>query len=220
MVAGSLEDYYPGEWDSVRALVRLRDAGCEDQIPQLAERMREACLPCQHDRLVKRLTALGMTMAPNRPVPEATVWVHELARLLADLPEDVVYQAIDDHQRESRFLPTVAEIRERADPIMDHRRRQVARLDAMARYLRSGQTIPRLKPPEPPKKPGDPMTAAEIAETNARLERLGATTRYREDGTRYQVEPKARGVARELRKPTRQDYIEMGVDPAYFEGKS
>lgn len=51
---------------------------------------------------------------------------------------------------------------------------------------------PQLAPPRAAKKPvmdrrGEPMTAAETAELNATLERLGATARYREDGSRYVV---------------------------------
>lgn len=63
------------------------------------------------------------------------------------------------------------------------------------------------------------MIAAEIDEMNAIMARIGAVTRYRPDGARYEVDSAAerkppRGP---LRNPTRQDYLDMGVDPASLE---
>jgi len=78
---------------------------------------------------------------------------------------------------------------------------------------------------EPPKRHimdrrGEPMTAAETEELNKILTNLGATTRYREDGSRHAVEAESIGRRDNRgppRKPTRQDYIEMGVDPAVLD---
>jgi hypothetical protein len=149
-----------------------------------------------------------------------------MARLLADLAEDVLFEALDAHQRECKFLPTVAEIRERADPIMDRRRKEAARLDAMARLIASGQHIPDLRSParEPsPREDPRPMTAEEADQLNDILRKAGCWTRFRADGATYQLEAKeaAQGVrinhTGPPRKPTRQDYIDLGVDPGILD---
>jgi hypothetical protein len=74
--------------------------------------------------------------------------------------------------------------------------------------------------PAPPERQIEaPMTPAEIEEFNAIMARIGASTRYRPDGSRYQAETQeARAEARgPQRKPTRQDYLDMGVDPAVMD---
>jgi hypothetical protein len=216
--AAPLNDSYGGHWDSLRALALTKQAGALEHVHTLADRYRIAAQPIEREKLVQRLTALGMTMAPNRPQAEASVWIHETARLLRDLAEDVVCDAIDAHQLESKFLPTVAEIRERADGPMQRRRALASRLDAMSRRLSSGDPIPDLPKSEPPKprEPEKPMTAAEAEEFNRIMAKVGALTRYRPDGKRYEVDTtQQRAAARgPRRKPTRQDYIDLGVDPA------
>ncbi len=211
-----------GAWDSVHALACVKRDGFDGQVPQLAEQMRRACSPCDREALKRRLTALGMVMAPTRPGAEATIWLHEMTRLLGDLAQDILFDAIDECQRSSKFLPTVAEIRLIADPEMEERRQQASRLDAMARLIASGTAIPDLRrppSPEPPAKPSVPMTDAEAEEMNSILARIGALTRYRPDGSRYEVADKqtARSTLGPLRKPTRQDYLDMGVDPAVLD---
>jgi hypothetical protein len=176
-------------------------------------------------RLKQRLTALGRVMAPNRPPAEATMWLHEVSRLLSDIAEDVLCESLDTLQKQLKFLPTVAEVRELADPIMERRRREASRLDAMRRYLESGQPIGKLvqidhKPPVIDRR-GEPMTEEETEELNRILENLGACTRYRPDGSRYQVAESTRRARDNERPPprmpSRQDYIDMGVDPAVLD---
>ena len=216
-----MADGYAGSWDSTHALAVLKRDGSIDGIPELAHQAAASCRPCDRSKLVQRLTALGMVMSPNRPSAEATMWVHEMARLLSDLAEDVVLEAIDAHQLECKFLPTVAEIRERADPTMTQRRKDASRLDAMARLIASGAPIPELAAPAPPKPraPDQPMTAAQAEEMNAILGRIGAATRYRPDGSRYETETSKGSTERPrpLRAPTRNDYIALGVDPAILD---
>lgn len=199
----SLSDAYT-EWDSGYALRSLIRNGYGDQIRPLAEQMERACQPVSHEALTKRLTALGMTMAANRPAAEATVWLHETTRLLRDLPQDIVYHAIDECQRKQRFLPTVAEIREIADPLRDERRKHASKLDAMARLLEGGFTV---TPPAEPEHGGKRCTGEEAERILAEEGLLSAV--------RGNEAPKVeRGP---LRKPTRQDYLEMGVDPAVLD---
>lgn len=211
-------------WDSRRALAAL-DQGQRAEIQTLAAVAERACQPCPAKKLTERLTALGMTMAPNRPPAEATMWLHETARLLSDIAEDVLMESIDELQKRMKFLPTVAEIRELVDPVMDDRREKRSRLDAMRRYLESGQPIGQLAQIEPKRnvmdRRGAPMTAEETEEMNGILAGLGACTRYREDGSRYEV---SKSTVRRNRTfddrpqmPTREDYIAWGVDPAVLD---
>jgi hypothetical protein len=211
------------EWNTLRVLAIARAQGALDDIPRLAMDMQSACQPIDRERLVQRLTALGMVMAPNRPPAEATMWIREMARLLSDLPEFAVLHAIDEHQRTKTFLPSTAEIRTIAEPEAEKMRRQASRLDAMARYINSGQPMPRLPaPPSPAARQtrDQPLTEAEVEETNARLARLGASTRYRPDGSRYEAESNEtrRKELGPRRKPTRQDYIDLGVSPETLDG--
>lgn len=211
-----------GEWNSRTALAKLDT----EHLPELASATAVAqrlCRPMQHERLVQRLTALGMVMSPNRSAADGAMWVRECARLLSDIAEDVLCEAIDALQKRMKFLPTVAEIRELADPRMNSRREEFARLDAMRRYVESGQPIPKLLPPQP--KPvmdrrGEPMTEADTTELNRILENLGVCSRYRLDGSRYEVEKQpAKRLAYPDRPqmPTRADYISWGVDPAILD---
>jgi hypothetical protein len=207
-----------GEWQTAKAMTKLDDA---QSIIPIAEQYGQSCKPATDAVRTQRLTALGMTMAPNRQAAEASIWLHETKRLLSDLPADILCHAIDTLQKRLKFLPTVAEIREVADPIIGRRRREFSRLDAMRRYVESGQPIPKriesAIPAAPQHKADEPMTAEHTEEMNAIFAKIGAATRYRPDGSRYQVAEAERQQRIErgpLRKPTRQDYIELGVDPA------
>lgn len=203
-------------FETPRALAELRDRGLLDEVRSAACAARLALAPVDHSRLTDRLAALGMMMAPNRPQAEAAIWLSEMARLLRDLPEDVLGASIDELVRTVKFLPTCAEIRAIADPEMDRRRRVVSQLEAMVRYLDSGGTIPKPRHEPDRPKPATPLTSEETLELNALLRRIGAFTRYRDDGSRYEVD--ADGKQKPVlpappRRPTRQDYLAMGVAP-------
>jgi hypothetical protein len=209
-------DTWPGEFETGKALARL-DSSRHGEIAAACEAADAARQPMNRDRLVQRLTAVGMVMAPNRPPAEASVWVRETARLLGDVPEDILCEAIDALQKRLKFLPTVAEIREIAEPRTEARNRVFFRLDAMRRYLQSGQPIPRIgqSAKSPYERRGEPMSAEDTASLNEYLESAGSCFRYSEDGTRRQVKeykPVQAGLP-PRRMPTRQDYIDMGVDP-------
>lgn len=205
-------------WSSTKALAELKRDGTDGGVPAAAAQASAALAAADHNRLTDRLTALGMMMAPNRPAAESSVWLGEMCRLLGDLPEDILAEAIDEHVRTSKFLPTVAEIRARADPVMAARRRLFSQLDAMARLIASGVQIA----PAPPKRdetrrPVDdgPITEDQAAELNGIMAKIGATSRYRPDGSRFTVDPETERP-RETgprRMPTFQDYVDMGADP-------
>lgn len=75
-------------------------------------------------------------------------------------------------------------------------------------------SAPQIEAPKPENRPHEKLSDSE--EVNALLVRVGAVTRYRPDGTRYEAETASsiRETRGPPRKPTRQDYIELGVDPA------
>lgn len=203
-VAEELRDGYAGEWSSIRALSKLRYLGHDQNIPAQAQAMMLSCQPADRERLTQRLILMGAAMAPNRPEAEATAWVHETTRLLADMPLDILCTALDDHQRTSKFLPTVAEIRELAEPSYERRRRAAARLDAMARLIESGQHVPEYAPPRAPEpqpevEPCTPEQAAAIME---------------EMGLKSETKAMLRRHLGPAKMPTREDYIALGVDPA------
>ncbi len=171
------------DWGANRALYELQSQGVPAKdIVQAAADVAVALWPIVHERLVDRLTALGMMMSPNRPGPEARIWVSEMARLLGHLPEDILNDAIDAVMRECKFLPTVAEIIAYADTPLRRRKRIAARLTSMAALAGQGVVIRKIEPPAP-----EPVKPLRLV------------------GSRPDDRP---------RKPTRQDYIEMGVDPA------
>jgi hypothetical protein len=213
----ALANPYGAGWTSQHALAAMSEDQ-RRQIPAIASDAERLCQPMNHERLVQRLTALGMVMSPNRPPAEASMWVRETARLLSDIAEDVLCESIDELQKRLKFLPTIAEIRELADPVMERRRSDRAKLDAMRRYLESGKPIGEFVRAEH-KRPimdrrGEEMTEAECEELNRVLESAGACSRYRPDGSRYEVAKRAPHIVRHERPqmPTRADYIAMGVD--------
>lgn len=208
-------------FDTRHALAVLKSNGQLEGVRSAAAKAMASLTPADHNRLTDRLTALGMMMAPNRPPAEARVWLNEMTRLLGDLPEDILADAIDGLVKTSKFLPTCAEIREVADELRASRARITGQLDAMARYLDSGQPIPTLRTHErpAPKAAEQPMTPAEAEEMNRILAGIGAVTRYRSDGSRYEADTleKMKAERGPLRKPTRADYIALGVDPAILD---
>lgn len=211
----NLSDRTAPYWNSSRALAELKRDGFDGAVPAAAAQVQRALAPADPDGLNDRLTALGMMMAPNRGEAEASIWLAETRRLLGDLPADILADAIDEHVRTSKFLPTVAEIRARADPVMAARRRLFSQLDAMARLIASGVEIR----PAPPKRderridPDEPLDEAGTEQLNAMMAKIGATSRWRPDGSRYTVEaetgkPRRPGPAR---LPTIQDYVDLGL---------
>ena len=206
-------------WSSVRALQSLVADGVdlETDLRAALGAARKALTPVDHNRLTDRLTALGMMMSPNRPPAEASVWLAEMARLLRDLPEDLLSSAIDECVKTTKFLPTCSEIREKCEAALDRRQRILRQIETMIRYLESGQPIPKLiaVPPAQKREPERPMTAEQIEEMNAIMARLNLSTRYRDDGSHYEVST-PKGKARRLpqgppQMPTRADYLAMGV---------
>ncbi len=122
-------------WAAERAL----DIAARNDVEQLvpAERLglQAAMRPPSQDWLVDRLSILWTQfMVARQADPRAlAVWMAETGSLLGDLPHDIVAHAIDQAVRKSRhgFIPSVGEIRQFADPLVEERERQIERLTAM-----------------------------------------------------------------------------------------
>lgn len=155
-----------------------------------------ALRPVVRDWLADRLRLLWKSSTPSSGL-DATAWLHETARLLGDIPQDILAVAIDDAVRKSErgFMPSVGEIRAFAEPQLKRRKLHCWRLKQIAALE-----------PEPPLPQNERCTPAQAAEI-----RKAAGIRYDDDGR----EKSADWIPVEQRtNPTRADYIVWGVDPA------
>lgn len=132
-----------------------------------------------------------------------------LAGDVADIDPDLLGRAISHHVRSSPYMPKASDLR----AIADNMTRQasvagnaIARGNANLREIGRGDELEwqrdsqghyrlrEIRKPGPPAhlnvmdRRGQPMSHAETKTLNAQLEHLGATARYREDGSRYLVE--------------------------------
>lgn len=148
-LATSCGNYPPAER---RALSRAKHEGYLEAIPSMAERALAALEPVENKMLIDRLTLLGMSMANGMDNEMVRAWLHETARLLGDLPQSVLFDAIDDCVKEPgrSFLPSVGEIREKAANDLHRRERIAANLNALARLIREGVEVADYVPPASP----------------------------------------------------------------------
>lgn len=141
----SLDISYDYEYsDAMRALSRAKHDGFLEVIPQLAAKAIAASVPVEHQPLIDRLTMLGMSMMHGKDSAQIQAWLHETARLLGDIPEGVLFDAIDGCVQEPGrvFVPSVGEIRERASEALRKQERRAARLNRLATLIAEGVQIP------------------------------------------------------------------------------
>lgn len=164
-----------------------------------------ALRPASEDDFRRELTAcLALCGAASMSTEDRREWLLAAWGTLADIPADLLARGCAkarqtcDHP--SKIVPAiVAEVRQAWDWRKENRVRQAAS---------EPQPVPRERRIE------RPMSAAEIVEMNGLMARIGSTTRYRDDGTRYEVPSEERASRAQLgppRKPTRADYLELGV---------
>jgi hypothetical protein len=127
------------KWDPERALDIAARQGGEAQVPA-AHRTAVASLACAPAPWFgRRLTMLWTMFMLGRPTDQGaqTLWMAEAARLLGDLPHDILAHSIDEAIKVSRhgFMPSVGEIRGIADPLVGERRKHIERLGRMAEAL-------------------------------------------------------------------------------------
>ncbi|MFA6031829.1 MAG: hypothetical protein WC889_02880 [Myxococcota bacterium] len=167
-------------WTPGLAKRELERAGVDQR--QLLAELVEGNRPATPDWLQKRLRLLWKSSTPAGSL-DATAWLHETGRLLADLPQDILAAAIDTAVMQSArgFMPSVGEIRAIAEPHARTRRLQEDRLRAAIDW-----TPPVPVPVEPTCTPEE--AAAILAEEGIKL------------------------AERPLQaQPTLADYIELGL---------
>lgn len=144
-----LSDPYSRSWDAQHGL-RVWSADAHDiDLPAELETIRRTTAVAPRKWFGKRLPVLWTTFMASRPADERalTVWMMEAARLLGDLPHDIVAYSIDAAIKESThgFIPSVGEIRAIADPLARERQQQVARLEQMVGALRDPEVAAELR---------------------------------------------------------------------------
>lgn len=204
-----LDSSYFEHSDALRALGRAKHEGCLDAIPALAAKASAALVPCAPQPLRDRLTLLGMSMANGKHPDEVKAWMHETTRLLGDLPQHVLFTAIDDCVKEPGrvFLPSIGEIREKASASLAKEERRAARLNRMARLIEEGASFPDWVPPDPsiwgapPPDPEPVCTPEQAAEILA------------EFGLSSALGSKVAGMLNPEPQQTRAEMIAAGVCP-------
>ena len=165
----------PEMYSPITKLSHAKDAGVLGLIPEMADKAAAALAPIGQDVLLDRLTLLGMAMIRGLSDPERKAWLHETARLLSDLPERILLEAIDDCVKEPGrvFAPSVGEILDKASVPLTRAEREAANLRKLANLIAGGVEIPDLErpryldPPGGPKEPWKPKpgeTEAILAE--------------------------------------------------------
>lgn len=187
----ALEDSSFGSapWNATFALAAFEKAGALPQLAKLAEDHRAALAPIAADRLHKRLTRMALAFGNERDERRAMAWLSETSRLLADLPDDILGEAIDQAVKRSErgFLPAVGQIRAIADPLLRLRQRRASRLEAMAAAREAAPSSSCTTATSGSDADTPVHSAAEVAALNTRLRRFGCTTRYRVDGSTFQL---------------------------------
>lgn len=217
-VSSALRCAYSGEWDYKDACTALavgkRD-GFDQQFPVLADEAQAALAPIPAGKLIDRLTLLGMSMMHGKSSEQVRAWMHETARLLADLPQSILFEAIDECVKEPGrvFAPTVGEIREKAAEPLRKLERTAARLRRVAMLIEEGVDVPAAEHPEarPWNRP-----IPDFDETQRCTPEQAASV-LSEFGLRSGVLNKVAANLGPRRLPTRADYIAMGVDPAFLD---
>ena len=150
------------------SLMHIVEQKATDAIMPAVRGARASLEPVDRKWLGNRLSLLWSHMSHERDEDRATAWLHETARLLSDLPQDIVSWAIDRAIIESErgFMPSVGAIRKHADPKASEREAGFYRIEAVARELARIQLMPEDGRPFPV--PGGPHDAVAL------LDELGA----------------------------------------------
>lgn len=172
---------------------------------ELCRRHDDGLTPANHGKLAARLRVLWESTTPTSNIT-AKAWLHETGRLLADLPIDIAYAAIDRAllASDKGFTPSPGAIRSQAEPLIAERRRHAARLRAVRDAL---------DPSAAPAKPAADKPVEHDARTTAQiLAEVWPTMGDHETGRREVTD--GRNPDRPCRKPSREDYIRLfKIDP-------
>lgn len=197
----------------MKALSRAKHEGALDALPALADKAAASLTPVEYGALIDRLTLLGMSMAAGKDSDQIKAWLHETARLLSDLPQAVLFDAIDECVKEPGrvFAPSVGEIRDKAAEPLRRREREAARLRWLTNLVAEGTDIPEWAEPEP--WPGRP----ERTEPDCTPEQAAAI--LAEFGLKGSSGDKLAAMLTPEKPKTRADYIAEGRDPPPLKSK-
>lgn len=189
----------PG-WKAETALMVALSEGLADSLELFAEDFERALAPVSPQWLADRLSDLQMAFGHITDPHKMTAWLHETGRLLEDLPQDLLSAAIDEavKRQERGFVPSVGEIRKIADPLVAERRQIAERLRHVI-VLRDRPKAAAALPTNETRR-CTPQEAAEIINQVCPF-------------VRESEEPKLIRHEGPARKPTRADYIALGVAP-------
>lgn len=199
LIALALTDspYRVAPWSAADAIFALTAQTDRRDVVRAAGEMRAALQPCGRDWLKKRLSGMALAFGHERDPDRVAAWLQETGRLLWDLPQDILADAIDEGIKRSErgFMPAVGQIRAIADPLVAQRRQQASRLEAMAAMIDGRSTADTVaRPweraaPEKPAPADDRIPRGEVDAFNRNMRKLGITMRARPDGTTFTVEP-------------------------------
>lgn len=173
-----------------------------------------ALQPATSDQFAAELTSCLALVVPVGMSEEARrEWLAVAWATLKHLPPDLLSVACQEARKScdhpSKIVPAITAY---AEPRLRDRK-------WMEREFPSTPALPAPSKKSPYDRRGEPMSAEDTEALNLYLKSAGSCFRYKESGERYKVreqEPIEVGLP-PRRNPTRQDYIDMGVDPAVLD---
>jgi len=162
--------------------------GCGGALEAAAAAHRGALVPATPEQRHNTLMGLrSCTVLHDVTKEEAKATFALLKEHLADVPHDILDAACSAYANEpgTRFFPKSAgELRVFINPMVSARRARAVRLKMLADEARQRdeRAAYLAQPPEP-------MSEEQVREENALMKRLGLSTRWRLDGSSYQLQP-------------------------------
>ena len=145
-------------------------------------------------------------MPGGKDSAQIKAWLHETARLLSDMPQAILFNAIDDCVKEPgrRWPPTVGEIRDKAAQPWQRQGREAARLRRLVNLMAEGVEIPAWAQPAWGTSPRQAEPVCTPDEAQAIL---------KEFGLRGDFGDNLAGMLTPEKPMTATDYIAEGRDP-------
>jgi len=120
---------FPGGWHSPESV----PADVRDALPALIEQHRAALVPAPRNFLVTHMARLAAHFPMTRSEAEWKMLFEDYCEDLAEIPPDILVEAIRAYRRKGKFFPKVAELLEEAAPLLSKRRAYVRRMEKLMR---------------------------------------------------------------------------------------
>ncbi|PZO88398.1 MAG: hypothetical protein DI623_12785 [Sphingomonas sanxanigenens] len=186
-------------WDAAFALEQVKRAAALPDLRRLAMQYRQALQPVDREWLRKKLALMLAAFGHQRDDGQIKAWLGETRRLLEDLPASIIAHAMDEALKRSErgWMPQVGQIRAIADPLHSKLKRDTMRLESMVSLMdgrrpaieEQNHDLPDLSQIERGGVADDRIPIHEVDESNALMRQLRLKTRYRSDGSAFQLEP-------------------------------